>query len=241
MEWNETNTKYWDNISNSYESLYNDNWSVLEDKLIQNEICKIVKDKDKILDLGCGLCLGYELVIEKFKNIDYTGIDISKNMVEKAKNKYKKLKILHTSMSILNDIPDNSIDVIISINTSFSFTDNIQNTISEIKRVLKKNGKIFISVLSKWSIRRLLKLEFSDRENYSTRNTKKINHTNGWVFTKSTLQKLFIDNNFEVIDTIGYNSFVGLIQKKWTWRLNLIFSKFIPNLSHDLILTASKK
>lgn len=241
MEWNEINTKYWDEISNSYEDLYNDNWSKLEDRFIQNELCNIVKNKDSVLDLGCGLCLGYDLVREIYANINYTGVDISNSMVAKAKSKNKKIHVLNSSMSCLSSIADNSIDVVISINTSFSFTDSIQNTISEIKRVLKKNGKIFISVLSKWSFRRILKLKLGNTEKYSTRNTKANKHSYSWVFSTTTLKKVFSDNGFEIIDVKGYNSFVGLIQTNWTWRLNLLVSKIFPNLSHDLILTATYK
>jgi len=239
--WNETNTKYWDDISKTYEHLYNDNWSILEDKYIQEQLCKVIQDKDKILDLGCGLCLGYELVKHSFNSIEYTGVDISNNMVEKARTMNDKIKIIHSSMSCLKDVPDNSIDVVISIFTSFSFTDNIQKTISEIKRVLKKNGRIFISVLSKWSVRRILKMKFGKTEKYSTRKTKSNTHSFSWVFTTSTLKNIFKSNGFEIQNVTGYNSFVGLVQKNWIWKVNLFVSKIFPNLSHDLILTAKYK
>ena len=241
MDWNNINKNYWDQISPSYGDLYNDTWSKLEDRFIQNQLLKIVHNKDKVLDLGCGLCLGYDLICEKRADIDYTGVDISTKMIEKAKSKNQKIHVLNSTMSNLSAIADNSIDVVISINTSFSYTENIQKTISEIKRVLKKNGKIFISVISKNSFRRILNLKFGNMEKYSTRNTKANSHSYSWVFSTSMLNRVFKENGFEEIEVKGYNSFGGFFQTNWIWRLNLLLSKIFPNLSHDLILTATYK
>lgn len=238
MDWTKVNEHYWDDVSNSYENLYTDKWSFLEDEFIQTELVRTITRKDKVLDLGCGLCLGYYLLKDKYSDIDYIGVDLSENMLKKAYKKNNSLKLINSKMSDLSKIPDKSIDVIISINTSFSFTDDISKTISEIKRVLKQNGRVFISVLSQWSLRRIVNGKFGNTERYSTRNASKQTHSFVWVFSKAALIKVFKTHGFNAINVQGYNALATLLPIERVWRINLYISQMFPNLSHDLILTA---
>lgn len=48
----------------------------------------------RILDLGCGLGDFYPFVLERFDNIDYTGIDIVPELVDYAVKKYSNAKFL---------------------------------------------------------------------------------------------------------------------------------------------------
>ncbi len=60
---------------------------------------KLVKIGDlrnrRVLDLGCGIGDFYPFLIEKFGQLDYTGIDLVSEMVEFDKNKYPKARFLH--------------------------------------------------------------------------------------------------------------------------------------------------
>src|SRR5713226_6792156 len=49
----------------------------------------------RVLDLGCGLGDFYPFLIEKFGQLDYTGIDLVSEMVEFDKNKYPKARFRH--------------------------------------------------------------------------------------------------------------------------------------------------
>jgi SAM-dependent methyltransferase len=48
----------------------------------------------RVLDLGCGIGDFYPLLIEKFGQIDYTGIDIVPEMVKHAAQKYPRARFL---------------------------------------------------------------------------------------------------------------------------------------------------
>jgi len=238
-KWKETNINYWDEVAGTYDALYNDGWSSLEDSYMEDSLKNMLHQGDKVLDLGCGLCLGYQLLCAFHNNFSYTGIDISKEMVSKAKAIHPELKIVETSMSDLSMIKDESVDLVICINTSFSFVFDTQKTITEIKRVLKKGGRLLISVLSKWSLRRLIRLKFAAIEEYATRNSSLKATTKAHVFSSSKLKSKFQANGFSHIKVNGYNSFAGILNRKWAWKLNLLFSQLNKDFSHDLILTAT--
>ena len=96
-----------------------------------------------IYDIGCGN--GRNM---NFKEHTFIGIDNCKKFVEICKN--NGYLVLESSMLQIN-LPDNSADAILSI-ASFhhlSTKDNRIKALNEMKRLLKNNGKILLSV---WSI-----------------------------------------------------------------------------------------
>ncbi|MBC8831393.1 class I SAM-dependent methyltransferase, partial [Escherichia coli] len=48
---------------------------------------------DTLLDIGCGTGLELEAIYRRFPNASVTGIDLSKNMLEKLNEKYKNKEI----------------------------------------------------------------------------------------------------------------------------------------------------
>jgi len=109
------------------------------------------KLQGKILDIGIGT--GKNLPYYNAK-AEVTGIDISRKMLEKAKKKSKKLGI--NAKFYLMDaqelkFKDNSFDYVIGTFVLCSIPDPVKAA-SEMKRVVKKNGKIILMehVLSKY-------------------------------------------------------------------------------------------
>lgn len=242
--WTENNNTYWNEIAKQYNESYNDSWSKLENEFIANKLSFVNKKSNfKILDLGCGTGLGYLLCSLSNSNIEYTGVDISSEMLSVLQAKYPNIHSFNSTMSNLSNFPSNMFDGVISIFTAFSYTDNKEQTVSEIARVLKDDGTILISVISRFSIRRILKLEFSTKEKYKTRGIETNRFSYSWVFSKSDLKRLFKEDfyNIKVIgyNALGGNSFFSKYPK--LWNLNLIISRIFPNFSHELIITASKK
>ncbi len=108
-----------------------------------------IKKGDIVLDLGSGAgidCfLAAEKVGEKGKVI---GIDMTKEMVEKAelnakKRGYKNIEFILADIEKL-PLKDNSIDIIIT-NCVINLTPDKTKTFKEAHRVLKKGGKMYIS------------------------------------------------------------------------------------------------
>lgn len=96
----------------------------------------------KMLDVGCGT--GFLLNIAKKNGFQVTGIDPSVGMLEKAKQKYG-FSNREVIVSSADNLPfeDQSFDLIIA-SGSLVHIPNLEDVSSEIKRVLKINGKLRI-------------------------------------------------------------------------------------------------
>ena len=149
-----------DNQINIWNSLA-EQWDKFRSKPFPNTIFSLSKnwEKGKILDVGCGN--GRNLIPFAEKNFTCEGVDFSIEMLNHAKSKFKKLN-LKSKFHVANmtDLPfkDNSFDYLICI-ASFHHLNKIdqQKTLLEFKRILKSNGKIYITTWNKLQLKFLFK------------------------------------------------------------------------------------
>ncbi len=123
---------YYNIISKSYNELYKEE-QLNKIKIILKELN--LKDKEKVLDVGCGTAFYKNL----FKN--YTGIDNSKGMLSKSKTK----NLIYGNAENL-PFKDKSFSVVICITAIHNFKD-YKKSIKEMKRVCK--NKIIITILKR--------------------------------------------------------------------------------------------
>jgi len=112
---------------------------------------KYLSPNDKVLDLGCGNARFYQSF--KNKNVDYLGIDVSSKLIEIAKNNYPEGKFEVSSIeSILSD----SFNKVYSIAVLHHIPSHEfrLNFLKEIKRVLKDNGSLVLTV---WNLKEKMK------------------------------------------------------------------------------------
>lgn len=117
-----------------------------------NNYIMINNQNKKLLDVGSGT--GRHLLYFSKKKVDCYGFDIS---VEGIKISYRRLKQENLQASIINHdmfkkfpYEDEYFDYIISIQTiNHGKIDDLKRIFDEIERVLKKGGRIIISV-PKW-------------------------------------------------------------------------------------------
>tara|TARA_R110002049_G_scaffold308754_1_gene513919 strand:+ start:62218 stop:62904 length:687 start_codon:yes stop_codon:yes gene_type:complete len=108
---------------------------------------------DRILEIGMGNGFFIKDLLAMADNLDYTGVDFSKTMVEEASALNKKLigtgKVRFCEASI-EKLPfnDNSFDCITTTNTLY-FWPKPENDVKELSRVLKPGGKLLIGYRSK--------------------------------------------------------------------------------------------
>jgi len=112
----------------------------------QTEIFTQLISKDcQILDVGCG----YGRTLNELYQLGYkhlTGIDFSQGMIERGRNEFPNLHLYVKSSSQI-DYPDNSFDVVILFAVLTCIKDNKEQKelLSEIYRVLKPNGILYVN------------------------------------------------------------------------------------------------
>lgn len=105
-------------------------------------------NKKYILDLGCGEG-GYSRALAN-KGAIVTSADCSKAFIEYAKNKAKEdgLRIEHCVLNAntLSGVNDDYYDIVVC-SMMLMDVEDLEGTLKEIYRVLKQNGRVFISIL----------------------------------------------------------------------------------------------
>ncbi|MBR6504159.1 MAG: methyltransferase domain-containing protein [Clostridia bacterium] len=123
------------NIGNQQEHL---NKIIENIQLANNSTC---------LDLGTGNGYVAFTIAKEFPNSTVIGLDIVENVINNDNEIVKEKKLKNISFNIYNGIElpflDNSIDYIVTRFALHHFP-KIEKTISELNRVLKKEGRIFI-------------------------------------------------------------------------------------------------
>ncbi len=109
------------------------------------EFEKYVSSEMKTLDVGCGYGRTLsELYNHGFKNV--TGIDYSQGMIDRGLKSYPYLNLIKTDGEGI-PFSDGEFDavILISVLTSNTNDEEQQNLISEILRVLKKEGILYFA------------------------------------------------------------------------------------------------
>lgn len=109
------------------------------------EFEKYVSKEMKVLDVGCGYGRTLnELYSHDFKNL--TGIDYSQGMINRGLRLYPDLNLMKTDGKKI-PFADNEFDAVIllAVLTSSYKDEDQENIISEISRVLKDNGILYIN------------------------------------------------------------------------------------------------
>tara|TARA_A100001015_G_C14952494_1_gene697340 strand:- start:472 stop:1422 length:951 start_codon:yes stop_codon:yes gene_type:complete len=158
--WNSDKTKKWQH-GGMYKKDFKNHQHVLFRK---NRVLELVSDLNlpknaKVLELGFG---GAELAGDLLKSgYEYTGIDISKHLVNHAKKKYfkflknKKAKFINLSLEDKYNFKSNYFDLVIEVG-AFQYAGNLTKTLNEIKRVLKVQGFFLMAQSNMYSFNNLM-------------------------------------------------------------------------------------
>jgi ubiquinone/menaquinone biosynthesis C-methylase UbiE len=134
-------------------------------------------NKDTVLDLGAGYCD----FINNVKAKEKIAVDISPELKNYANENIRKINSLATDLS---QVEDSSIDIVFSSNL-LEHLDNeeLSKCMSEVKRVLKKDG-LFITMQPNYRLS--YKTYFDD-------------FTHKKVFSDESLKGFLIANDFEIL------------------------------------------
>ncbi|MFW9805872.1 MAG: methyltransferase domain-containing protein [Candidatus Thorarchaeota archaeon] len=139
----------WDEVAEDYHKTVGETGDSYHRNFVNPVIFEILGDvKDKlVLDLACGQ--GYLSRILAKKGANIIGLDVSNEMLQIAMASEESdplgIKYVHCNSADMSEVSDASIDWIVS---TFGFHDikEIEDTIQECSRVLKKGGKLVFAI-----------------------------------------------------------------------------------------------
>jgi SAM-dependent methyltransferase len=102
----------------------------------------ILSANARVLDIGCGSGLFIKMVNAKGAGI--TGIDVSDALLKIARERNPSATLLNQDMEYL-PFQEKSFDLVTGFN-SFQYARDIMKVLSEIKRVMKDDGKLVIGI-----------------------------------------------------------------------------------------------
>lgn len=108
-----------------------------------------IGEGDKVLEIGCGN--GRLLESLKEKNIDYTGVDFCRPLLEQARKKYKKAEFIEGDITKMH-LQENEYDKIIFI-AALHHIPSRKLRIKVMKNIngsLRENGFLMVSVWRLW-------------------------------------------------------------------------------------------
>lgn len=238
-------------MMNFYESIatyYDYIFPLTKEKL--NLITSLVNNPPKtLLDVACGTGI-YSTWFDTY------GIDLDLSMINKAKQKaleeHLNCKFYQGNMLQLNDIINNSFDLIFCIGNSLVHLKNNNEIIHFIKSVYKllnDNGSMLIQIIN---FNRIMEKKISQLptiKNHSIglmfeRNYHHVEKTNKIQFnTVLTVNDKKIENNIPLIPIL-YEELLSIIKNCGFTNVKTYgdfkFNEYIPSESYQLIIIAKK-
>jgi alkylated DNA repair protein alkB family protein 8 len=149
--------KFYDSVAEHFSRTRSFNWPELKPL-----IDKYIKSGDKILDLGCGN--GRLLELLKDKGVEYIGVDNSRALIKIAQERYNKIPNVEYRFVVADALdlsfPENSFDAVISLAVLHHIpsVEKRKKFFREVKRVLKPEGILILTVWNLWQNPKALKL-----------------------------------------------------------------------------------
>ncbi|HLC86400.1 MAG TPA: class I SAM-dependent methyltransferase [Candidatus Nanoarchaeia archaeon] len=147
------NISFWEKVLKDMPESYR-KWFDEEEKYLNN----LITQDSKVLEVGCGNGRVLLKLLNKTKNL--IGIDNEAKAVKDAKENFKSYPELKFLLADVRSIPfeDNYFDFVLCIGTFANFYNYKFKALEEMKRVVKNNGFIIISVYSEDAFEERMKL-----------------------------------------------------------------------------------
>ncbi|WP_078409658.1 class I SAM-dependent methyltransferase [Priestia abyssalis] len=145
FEWHEEARKQWDDRAGFWNKNSEEMWIEGSRKTIIPFLEPYIEKGSFIVDAGCGDGLGSYLLAKKGYRV--TGVDLSNEMIEKAKAR-TDLDSLTFVQGDLTNLPleEKSADAVMAIN-SLEWTEKPIDALNELKRIVKDKGHACVGIL----------------------------------------------------------------------------------------------
>ena len=194
------------NVPESYKKWFK------EEKIFLN---KNIPIGSKVLEVGCGDGRSLYDVVKISKEL--VGIDHDKKAVKDARKNFKNYKNVKIILADAINLPfkESSFDFVICMGSFTNFADKKLKSLSEMKRIVKKEGKIIISAYSEDALPERLKaykqvgvLPKEVKEDGTAIFSEEIGDDISEQFSKKQLEEIFKKTNLKIEEIkkvgIGY-------------------------------------
>lgn len=230
---------YWDQVAPRYDSLYETNWSIGENRLAAERLHFHRRPElTRVLDLGCGTGLGYRLLGGECSAVQYTGRDSSTAMLDILSRRHPEVSTSEGSMDSLRDLDEAAFDFVMAIFAAASYAQSPQLLLSEVSRVLVPGGVCYLSFLNRRSLRRVVRLRRGAREAFRTRGDSGVfNAPPVFTATSKELKQFTTAAGLTPVAVHGYGPLGGVLELGTLWRMNAVAARRTSALTHliDLV------
>lgn len=115
-------------------------------------ICQVISGCNSVIDLGCGPATHLGQIAKLNPGIQFTGIDLSEKMLERAESHIKTLNLTNVSfiqddISTLDKLSDNSFDGILSTMTLHHLPDlmELENCFVNINKIKTNDAAVYLN------------------------------------------------------------------------------------------------
>ena len=134
----------------------------------------LVKDKERVLDLGCGYGIFAEMVINKYPFNEVWGTDISSKVIERNKTKESGVVYHQQSLGFMDKVPDDYFNLVFA-GEILEHLDNPSMLFEDAKRILKVGGRLIVTTPFSFAIQ---------------------SPEHVWFFEKEDVEKFYTDGGF---------------------------------------------
>jgi ubiquinone/menaquinone biosynthesis C-methylase UbiE len=238
-QWDAQQIAFWDKVAPSYDQIYKSEWNRLEDAHVQKQLGWVAQVPGcRVLDLGCGTGLGYEMCRAINESVQYTGMDISAGMIEQCRQRWPELAFDVGGMADLSRYPDNSFDAVISLYSAFSHSQAVAATVAEMYRVVRPGQRILIAALNRWTLYRVLSLQWGPT--MAIHADQKEMSAPARLYGRRELKGIFEAAGFTDVQVAGFGVLGYILEHHAIWPLDLRLARFAPGLGYTLLVQGKK-
>ena len=238
------NRSYWEAQALDYDSLYITPWCRREDDRITAWLPRLfLPDSPTVLDIGCGTGLFLRQLAAANIKSRYFGVDISRNMIANFRSDDVPAISVEVSVSDAADYrwPDlRPPNLIASIYSPLSFSPGRWAVISRFAALQLPGDKLFITLLNRYSLRRLLRGQLSASGDFSSRRSRKRNTVEVFFEHARHVRSAVVAAGYRIIFLGGDGPLSGVLEVSPLWHANAWLGKASPALSHTIILIAER-